>query len=59
MEHADIYHNGWNNLCHNQLDEIKALRDENQRLARQNADLEFAALALASVLLLVLIGVLL
>lgn len=56
---TNIYNDGWNNLCRNQLDEIKALRDENLRLARQNADLEFAALALASVLLLVLIGVML
>ena len=55
MEHADIYHNGWNNLCRNQLDEIKALRDENQRLARQNAGLESTCISLVVILVLTLI----
>lgn len=35
MKHIDIFQNGWNNLCNNQLAEIKALRDENLRLVNK------------------------
>ena len=55
MEHTDIYHNGWNNLCNNQLAEIKALRDENLRLVNKNAGLETTCISLVVVLVLTLI----
>lgn len=55
MKHIDIFQNGWNNLCNNQLAEIKALRDENLRLVNKNADLETTCISLAVVLVLTLI----
>lgn len=55
MKHIDIFQNGWNNLCSNQLAEIKALRDENLRLANKNAGLETTCISLAVVLVLTLI----
>lgn len=55
MKHIDIFQNGWNNLCNNQLAEIKALRDENLRLVNKNAGLEITCISLAVVLVLTLI----
>lgn len=54
-QHIDIFQNGWNNLCNNQLAEIKALRDENLRLVNKNAGLETTCISLAVVLVLTLI----
>lgn len=55
MKHIDIFQNGWNNLCNNQLAEIKALRDENLRLVNKNVDLEITCISLVVVLVLTLI----
>lgn len=55
MKHIDIFQNGWNNLCNNQLAEIKALRAENTRLENKNASLETTCISLAVVLVLTLI----
>lgn len=55
MKHIDIFQNGWNNLCNNQLAEIKALRDENLRLVNKNVGLEMTCISLAVVLVLTLI----
>lgn len=55
MKHIDIFQNGWNNLCNNQLAEIKALRDENLRLVNKNVGLEITCISLAVVLVLTLI----
>nr|DAN33585.1 MAG TPA: hypothetical protein [Caudoviricetes sp.] len=55
MKHIDIFQNGWNNLCNNQLAEIKALRDENLRLVNKNTGLETTCISLVVVLVLTLI----
>jgi hypothetical protein len=54
-QRIDIFQNGWNNLCNNQLAEIKALRDENLRLVNKNAGLETTCISLAVALVLTLI----
>lgn len=54
-QHIDIFQNGWNNLCNNQLAKIKALRDENLRLVNKNAGLETTCISLAVALVLTLI----
>ena len=55
MKHIDIFQNGWNNLCNNQLAEIKALRDENLRLVNKNVGLETTCISLAEALVITLI----
>ena len=54
-QRIDIFQNGWNNLCNNQLAEIKALRDENLRLVNKNTGLETTCISLVVVLVLTLI----
>lgn len=54
-QHIDIFQNGWNNLCNNQLAEIKVLRDENLRLVNKNAGLETTCISLVVILVLTLI----